>query len=123
VKNSEKYVAANFLGHGFLRSVFVAQYRSDRSTTTNGFVIAAKDTAEADQMLDSYLNFVKEKGVSPVEQNGIYRFDDPVSRSTATINLKKSGSYIWGLSTKVETTADAFIAGVETNLTSLGLIE
>jgi hypothetical protein len=123
VKNSEKFIAANFLGHGFLHSAFVAQYRSDRSTTANGFVIAAADAADADAMLESYLNFVKEKGVSPVEQNGVYRFEDPVSRSAGTINLKKRGSYIWGLSTKVETTADAYISAVETNLKSLDLIE
>jgi hypothetical protein len=123
VKNSEKFIAANFLGHGFLHSVFVAQYRSDRSTTASGFVIEAEDAADADQMLESYLNFVTEKGVSPVELNGIYRFDDPVSRSTSTINLKKSGSYIWGLSTKAESTADAYISAVETNLRTLKLID
>ena len=123
VKNSEKFIAANFLGHGFLHSAFVAQYRLDRGTTASGFVIAAKDAADADQMLESYLNFVKEKGVSPVEQNGTYRFEDPVARSMGTINLKKSGSYIWGLSTKAGSTADAYISAVETNLKTLKLID
>jgi hypothetical protein len=40
-----------------------------------------------------------------------------------TINLKKSGSYIWGLSTKAESTADAYISAVETNLKTLKLID
>lgn len=123
VANSERYVARNVFGHEFLHSAFVAEYRSDGNTTTRGFIIAAKDKAEADWMLDTYVKFVEEKGGTVEDNGGVLRFTDPVSRSAGTLSVKKSGNYIWGLSTNVESTGDAYVAGVEKNLKELKLID
>jgi hypothetical protein len=123
VNGSERYVSENVFGHGFLHSAFVAEYRSDRRTNSRAFIIEAKDGTDADKMLEDYLNFVKEKGAAVAAENGIYRFEDPVSRSAGAVSLKKNGSYIWGISTGVETTAATFISGVENNLKTAGLIQ
>jgi hypothetical protein len=123
VPNSQRYIAKNVLGHGFLHSAYVAEYRSDRSTNTRGFIIEGNDDADTDKMLESYLNFVKEKGVEVAEGDGVYRFEDPATRSTGAITLKRTGSYIWGISTKSETTGNAFISDVEANLKTTGLLK
>lgn len=123
VKNSSRYIAQNVFGHGFLRSAFVAEYRSDRNTNSRAFIIQADDGADADKMLESYLDYVKGKGAAVADDDGIMRFEDPATRSTGAVSLKKSGSYIWGISTMSEPGGDAFISGVETNLKTAGLLK
>jgi len=123
VPNSQRYIAKNVFGHGFLHSAFVAQYRSDRSTTTRAFIIEANDEADAGKMLESYLSFVREKGGAVSDNGGVYRFEDPASRSAGAVNLKSSGNYIWGISAKSEETGTAFVTGVESNLKAMGLLE
>jgi hypothetical protein len=123
VPNSQTYVAKNVFGHGFLHSAYVAEYRSDGNNNTRGFIIEGNDDADAGAMLESYLNFVKGKGVEIAEGDGVYRFEDPATRSTGAITLKRAGSYIWGISTGSETTGTAFITGVETNLKTTGLLK
>jgi hypothetical protein len=123
VEGSVRYIARNLWGHGFLHSAFVARYRADNNTNTTGIIIEASDAADADKMLQSYLGLVTEKGGSVAEDNGVYRFDDPVSKTAGTLSLKKAGNYIWGLSAGSETTANAYIASVESNLKDKGLLQ
>jgi hypothetical protein len=123
VPNSQRYIAKNVFGHGFLHSAFVAQYRADRNTSTRAFIIEAKDEADAGKMLESYLGYVKEQGGAVSDAGGVYRFEDPASRSTGAVSLKSSGSYIWGIATNSEETGSAFVAGVEKNLKTLGLLQ
>jgi len=123
VPNSQTYVAKNVFGHGFLHSAYIAEYRSDRDANTRGFIIEGNDAADAGEMLESYLNFVKEKGVEITEGDGVYRFEDPATRSTGAITLKRNGSYIWGISTRSETMGNDFISGVEANLKTTGLLK
>jgi hypothetical protein len=123
VAGSERYVAKNVFGHGFLHSAFVTEYRSDRRTRTRAFIIAAEDGTDADKMLENYLNFVKEKGETVTDNGEFYRFQDPLSRSGGAVNLKKSGSYIWGINSDIDTTAASFVSGVEQNLKTAGLIQ
>jgi hypothetical protein len=123
ISNSQRYIAKDVFGHGFLHSAFVAQYRSDRNSSTRAFIIEADDEADATGMLSAYLDFVKEKGGTVTDNDGVYRFQDPAARSAGEISLKKSGDYIWGISTPIETTASAFIAGVQQNLEAEGLLK
>jgi hypothetical protein len=123
VPNSQRYIAKNVFGHGFLHSAFVAQYRSDRNTNTRAFIIEGNDEADADKMLESYLGYVKEKGGAVSDNGGVYRFEDPASTTGAAISLKASGNYIWGIATSSEETGNAFVAGVEKNLKTMGLLE
>jgi hypothetical protein len=123
LKNSSRYIAKNVFGHGFLHSAFVAEYRSDHGANERGFIIQADDGAEADEMLENYLDYAKKNGATVADDNGIYRFEDPATKSSGAVNLKKSGSYIWGISTDSESDGNAFISGVETNLKSAGLLQ
>ena len=123
VPNSQRYIAKNVFGHGFLHSAFVAQYRSGGNTNTRAFIIQATDEADAGKMLDSYLGYVREKGGTVSDNGGVYRFDDPASRSSGAISLKSSGNYIWGMATDSEETGNAFVAGVEKNLKTTGLLQ
>jgi hypothetical protein len=123
VKHSESYIARNLFGHEFLHSAFVAEYRSGGDTTTRGFIIEAKDDMDADFMLDAYVEFVQQKGNTVEDKGGVLRFTDPVSRTAGTLTVKKSGRYIWGLSTSAESTGAAYVADVEKNLKALQLIE
>jgi len=123
VPNSQRYIAKNVFGHSFLRSAFVAQYRSNGNSNSRAFIIEAKDEADAGKMLESYLSYVKENGAAVSDDNGVYRFQDPASRSAGAINLKASGSYIWGISTTSEDMGSAFVAAVEKNLKTEGLLQ
>jgi hypothetical protein len=122
VKNSSRYISKNVFGHGFLHSAFVAEYRSD-GNTSRAFIIQADDGADADAMLESYLGYVEGKGAPVADNGGVLRFEDPATKSAGPVSLKKSGSYIWGMSTKSEPVGNAFISGVETNLKTAGLLE
>jgi hypothetical protein len=122
VRNSERFIAKNVFGHGFLHSAFVAQYRSDRSSNTPGFIIVGNDAADADAMLAAYVKLVEDNGGTVQEANGMIRFTDPVSRTAGTMTVKKKGAYIWGLSTGAEETGAAFVSGVESSLRAKGLL-
>jgi hypothetical protein len=122
VRNSERFVAKNVFGHGFLHSAFVAQYRSDRDTNTPGFIIVGNDDADADAMLAAYVKLVEDNGGTVQDTNGTLRFTDPMSRTAGTMTVKKKGAYIWGLSTGVEETGSAFVTGVESNLRAKRLL-
>ncbi|MGD8413667.1 MAG: hypothetical protein PVF33_05515, partial [Candidatus Latescibacterota bacterium] len=99
VPDSQRFISKNVLGHGFLHSAYVAEYRSDRNSNTRGFIIEGDDAADAARMLESYLGFAKENGAEVMEQNGTYRFEDPAARSMGAITVKSGGSYIWGITT------------------------
>lgn len=122
VRNSERFVAKNVFGHGFLHSAFVTQYRSDGGGNTPGFIIVGNDDADADAMLAAYVKLVEDNGGTVQDANGVLRFTDPMSRTAGTMTVKKKGAYIWGLSTGVEETGAAFVTGVESNLRTKGLL-
>ncbi|MCK4774763.1 MAG: hypothetical protein KAT30_08250 [Candidatus Krumholzibacteria bacterium] len=123
VRNSERFIAKNLFGHGFLHSAFTADYRSDQSQNTRGFIIAAKDTADADAMLAAYVKLVEDNGGAVQDQNGVLQFTDPVSRAAGTMTVKKNGGFLWGLSIDIPETGAAFVTGVEKNLRTMKLIK
>lgn len=122
VENSERYIAQNFMGHSFLHSAFVADYNKD-GRKLEVFIIQANDETESAKILDSYLNFVKGKGME-VENpgDGLYRFQDPYYRSSGKMHMKRNGKYIWGLFCQSAETADFYIKGIRGNLAQLKLI-
>lgn len=87
--NAEKFIAKDFLGYGFLRSGFTADY--DRSGHKYQlFVIAGNGPDEARAMLGQYLKQIKHE-VPVVE--GAYQVKDPYHGAMA---LFWKGRHIWG---------------------------
>ena len=123
VRNTERFVSKNVFGHGFLHSAFMVDYRSDNSQNTRGFIIVGNDAADADAMLAAYVKLVEDSGDTVADNSGVYRFTDPMSRTAGTMTVKKSGSYIWGLSTDNEETGAAYVTSVEQSLRAAGLFK
>jgi len=87
--HAEKFIAKDFLGYGFLRSGFTAEY--DRSGHTYQlFVIAGSGPDEARAMIGQYLKQIKHE--APVVE-GAYQVTDPYHGAMA---LLWKGKYIWG---------------------------
>jgi hypothetical protein len=123
VRNTERFIAKNVFGHGFLHSAFVADYRTDGGGNTRGFILVGDDAADAEGMLNSYIALVEENGGTVDDTNGVVRFTDPVSRSAGTMTVKRHGRYVCGLSTADEEAGAAFVNGVVRNLRSAGLLD
>jgi len=119
--NSERYVNQNFLGHSFLHSAFTADYEID-GRKFQLFIIESENTDGVEKILDSYLGFIKKKGLTIEENKNLYRFQDPYYRSYGTMNLKKSKNYLWGLFSKNNSSAEFFIGEIEKNLKKNKLI-
>jgi hypothetical protein len=121
VARSERFIAQDVLGHGFLHAAYAADYRID-SSSVRVFIIEGKDDADANAMLEKYLELAREGGEVTADGD-TWRFDDPRRSSAERFNLRSSGSYLWGLSANDDKTADRMLGLVEENLKSRGLIE
>lgn len=119
--NTERYIAQNFLGHSFLNSAFVADYKI-KDQKFQLFIIQKEKAENVNKMLDSYLAFAKKKGQDVFKKDNFVRFQDPYYRRSGKMNMKKSGKYIWGLFSKDDAAADSFIAQIEKNLKKQKLI-
>lgn len=90
-KNSEKFIAVNFLGYSFLRSAFIADYEDSNNHFTL-FIIEGVDSKECEEMLAQYLNKTK-SSQKEVKENR-YILSDPYHGDIA---LSWKGKYIWGV--------------------------
>ncbi len=121
VANSERFLAQDVLGHGFLHSAYAADYEVNGSSV-RVFLIEGKDENDANEMLQKYLELAQAGGPVIVEKETC-RFIDPRRGSAERFNLRKAGRYLWGLSASDASTADRFLGAVEDSLRSHGLIE
>ncbi len=96
VANSEKYIATSFMGHGFLKSAYVAAYKVD-DREFEVFIIEAEDETEAENMVKSYVKLAMEKGQAVESEGSFYRFTDPYQSSKGKVNLAIEGAYVWGM--------------------------
>jgi hypothetical protein len=96
IAHSERYIAADFLGHAFLHSAYTADYEAG-GQDLELFIIEAGDEGDALGMLESYVKLAKDKGAEVTDDEGYYRFRDPYYSSGAKVNLMQSGRYLWGL--------------------------
>ncbi len=88
-RNSEKFIAKDFLGYAFLHSGFTAEYqRSGQKYQL--FVIAGDTPDDARTMLDRYLKQIRHE--ANVAEGG-YQVKDPYHGDMA---LLWKGRYIWG---------------------------
>ncbi|MGA2318849.1 MAG: DUF6599 family protein [Thermodesulfobacteriota bacterium] len=90
-KNSEKFIAKNFLGYSFLHSAFTADYGLS-GTKFKLFVIEGAGKDECKDMIQKYLQQTKslEKNIA----EGRYTISDPYH---GEIELYWRGGYIWGI--------------------------
>jgi len=89
-KNSEKFIAKNFLGYSFLHSAFTADY--ELSGTKFKLFVIESDRKECKDMIQKYLQQTKslEKNIA----EGRYTISDPYH---GEIELHWKGKYIWGI--------------------------
>jgi hypothetical protein len=90
VKNSEKFVAKNFLGYSFLHSAFTADYELS-GKKFKLFVIAPADKAECRNIIQKYLEQTGKTEKSVAE--GRRLIPDP---HHGEIDLYWQGRYLWG---------------------------
>jgi hypothetical protein len=122
IANREKYIARDFLGHGFLCCAFVADYKLDGGKTRL-FIIEAGDEGGARGMLERYMALVEKKGNEIALQDGVYRFQDPYQSSSGPLHLTQRGRYLWGLFTGDPSVAAFYLEQVEDALERYGLID
>ena len=121
-ENSERYIARDFLGHGFLCCAFVGEYELD-GRETRLFIVEADDDDRAREMLEGYIGFVEQKGNEVTQDGGVYRFQDPYQSSSGPLYLTVQGRYLWGLFTGDPSVAASYLNEVEGRLERYGLIE
>jgi len=91
IKNSEKFIAQNFLGYSFFYSAFTADYElSDKKYKL--FIIEGTDKNECKTMIEKYLRSIKSPRNEVVEDR--YIFSDPYH---GEIELHWQGAYLWGI--------------------------
>jgi hypothetical protein len=96
VKDSEKFIAGNFLGHSFLHSAFVTEYE-EKGEKFQIFLIQAADAVAAQKIRNDYFKFAKGKGIEISVHKTFFRFSDPYYRSSGKMNIESRGRYVFGL--------------------------
>jgi hypothetical protein len=89
-KNSERYIAQNFLGYGFLRGGYTADYDL-AGKKWKLFIIAAQVPGDCRSMLAQYWKKIGQEKTDLGE--GPYTIPDPYH---GKIDLTWKGKYIWG---------------------------
>jgi hypothetical protein len=116
--DSIRFVGADFLGHRFLHSAFVARYRNEAGEL-QAFILDPADPGEVRGMLEGYLEFLDKKGVEPVVEKGVYRFRDPYNASEGLLHLKPAGGRMIGVFSDDPAKADALLSKIAVALEAL----
>lgn len=90
IQNSEKYIAQNFLGHGFLHSGFIADYIVDKKNFQL-FIIEGADSSDCREMLGQYFQLCQISAKNLKVDR--YIIPDPYHGEIAIV---WNGKYIWG---------------------------
>jgi hypothetical protein len=90
-KNSEKFIAKNFLAYPFLHSAFIADYELS-GKKFKLFVIDPGDKLECENMIQKYFQQIGGSERNAVE--GRHTISDPYN---GEIDLYWQGAYIWGI--------------------------
>jgi hypothetical protein len=121
IPNSERFLAQDVLGHGFLHAAYAADYEMD-GRVVRVFLIEGDDKSDASTMLRKYLELAGTGG-PVIEESGTYRFDDPRRGSAERFNLRMAGRYLWGLSASDPGAADLLLDAIGKSLLARGLVE
>ena len=90
-KNSEKFIARDFLGYSFFHSGFTAEYELS-GKKFQIFVIEGKNQNDCRDMMEKYQKQAENLGKKSGE--GLYRFKDPYH---GEVDLYWQGKQIWGV--------------------------
>jgi hypothetical protein len=125
IQHSERYVARDVLGHGFLRSAYSADYEAE-GKPVRAYIFEADDEADLARMMDAYVEHARNAGSLSEGRGGstlAYRFTDPRKMSDGPMHLRTAGRYAWGLFAESDAIADALLDALETNLRERRLID
>ncbi len=115
VTKSEKYISKNFLGHAFLHSAFVADYKIANSPY-QVFIIETEDEKDIKQILEKYMAFLKKKDIIIEKENGILSFIDPYYKSKGRLYIKYRKNHMWGMFSKDAKIAKSMISHIDSRL-------
>ena len=90
IPHSAAYVTQNYIGHEFLKPVYTVNYEL-LGKKFQAFVVDAKTTENAKQILSQYFNFTKQDTTSLVEGNLLIK-----DRYNGSIPLLWKGAYLIG---------------------------
>lgn len=91
IKNSEKFIARNFLGYSFLKTAFTADYDLF-GQKFKLFLLDCRDRDECRNIVQKYLQQTKTSDKEVVEKR--YTLSDP---HHGVVDLSWKGKYIWGV--------------------------
>jgi hypothetical protein len=97
VPHSERFIAQDFLGHGFLHSAFAADYSLEGGVTGAGFLLIPERPAQAAEMFDAYADYAEERGAVVVEDGVVVSFVDPYYRSSGAVSLALLEGAVFGM--------------------------
>ncbi|MBP2681730.1 MAG: hypothetical protein H6Q78_1593 [Candidatus Krumholzibacteriota bacterium] len=123
VAHTERFLARDVLGHGFLHSAYAADYES-KGAVMRLFLFEGKDEADARKMLDEYLELA---GTAPSSPAGpgrpeTYTFRDPRRTEGEPAAFRLLGRYLWGVFA-TDSLAASYMDRIETNLKERGFFE
>ena len=116
VANSERYIAKEFLGHGFLHSAFVAEYNFGQENHARAFIILDSGAAGSKSMIHAYLKWLGEKGAKVNKTDGYYQLEDPYQ---GRLFLRQEGGNLFGILDTDLAHAQQFLKQVASNLEQL----
>lgn len=90
-KNSEKFIAKNFLGYSYFHSGYTADYEV-AGQKFKVFVIEGKDEEDCRRMMERY--FQQTGGEGGKASKGVHRVKDPYH---GELDILWKGKYIWGI--------------------------
>jgi hypothetical protein len=122
VPHSERYLARDVLGYGFLHSAYAADYDAG-GDERRVFIFEAADEADALEMLAAYFELAGKKRAEVIMNNGDYKFVDPRRTSSGPLTIRHSGRYFWGLFSDDTGWAGAMIDAIAANLETSKLID
>jgi hypothetical protein len=91
IKNSEKFIARNFLGYSFLKSAFTADYDLS-GQKFKLFLLDCGDKDECRNIVQKYLQQTKNSDKELAEER--YTLSDP---HHGVVDISWKGKYIWGV--------------------------
>lgn len=111
--NNEQFVALNFLGYGFFRSVYTASYGG--SAPFKAFIIEKKSEEDADTTMNEYfLNVPKENIHS--QGNNVFIVRDT---NNGAVSIAHRGRFVYGtLNCTDEQRRNEFFAAIEKNIST-----
>jgi hypothetical protein len=91
LRNTEQYIARNFLGYSFLNSAYVVSFKD--SSVFKVFVIESATAEKAAAIVDAYLRAIPKESVTKLA-SGTYEIQDP---NSGMIGLQTLDRHVFGI--------------------------